>query len=96
MLFTDIPSILESTYRIQLHTVQMSIDSQEPTTVSGQKGIKFTYSFVRDDDEVERKGEAVGAFVSDRLYIVSYEAPAIHFFDKDVDKFRQIVTTVKF
>jgi hypothetical protein len=95
MLITDIPAILESTYRIQLHTMQMSIDNQEPTTVSGQKGIKFTYTFVREDDEVERKGEAVGAFVGDRLYIVAYEAPAIHFFDKDVDKFRQLVTTLK-
>jgi hypothetical protein len=95
MLITDIPAILESTYRIQLHTMQMSIDNQEPTTVGGHKGIKFTYRFVREDDEVERKGEAVGAFVGDRLYIVAYEAPAIHFFDKDVDKFRQLVTTLK-
>ena len=95
MLITDIPTILESTYRIQLHTMQMSIDSQEPTTVSGHKGIKFTYSFVRADDEVERKGEAVGAFVGDRLYVVAYEAPAIHFFDRDVGKFRQVVTTLK-
>ena len=95
MLITDIPAILESTYRIQLHTMQMSIDTQEPTTVGGHKGIKFTYSFVREDDEVERKGEAVGAFVGDRLYIVAYEAPAIHFFDKDVDKFRQLITTLK-
>jgi hypothetical protein len=95
MLITDIPAILESTYRIQLHTMQMSIDSQEPTTIGRHKGIKFAYSFVRDDDEVERKGEAVGAFVGDRLYIVAYEAPAIHFFDRDVDKFRQLVATLK-
>jgi hypothetical protein len=95
MLITDIPPILESTYRIQLHTMQMSIDNQEPTTVGGHKGIKFTYTFVREDDEVERKGEAVGTYVGDRLYIVAYEAPAIHFFDKDVDKFRQLVTTLR-
>ena len=95
MLITDIPAILESTYRIQLHTMQMSVDTQEPTTVGGHKGIKFTYSFVREDDEVERKGEAVGAFVGDRLYIVAYEAPAIHFFDKDVEKFRQVAASLK-
>jgi hypothetical protein len=95
MLITDIPAILESTYRIQLHTMQMSIDNQEPTTVGGYKGIKFNYKFVREDDEVERKGEAVGAFVADRLYIVAYEAPAIHFFERDVEKFRQLVATLK-
>lgn len=96
MLITDIPAILESSYRIQLHTMQMSIDSQEPATISGYKGIKFTYSFIREDDEVERKGEAVGAFVGDRLYIVCYEAPIVHFFDKDVEKFRQLASTLKF
>jgi len=95
MLITDIPALLESTYRVQLNTSQMSIDSQEPTLVAGYKGIKFTYSFIRQDDEVQRKGEAVGAVVADRLYLVTYEAPAIHFFDKDVEKFRQLVTTLK-
>ena len=95
MLFTDIPTLLESSYRIQLGTSQMTIDSQEPTLVAGHKGIKFTYSFVRRDDEVQRKGEAVGAIVADKVYLVTYEAPAIHFFDKDVEKFRQLVTTLK-
>ena len=95
MLITDIPTLLESTYRVQLNTSQMSIDSQEPALVAGHKGVKFTYSFVRQDDEVQRKGEAVGAVVGDRLYLVTYEAPAIHFFDKDVEKFRQLVTTLK-
>jgi len=95
MLITDIPTILESSYRIQLGTSQMSIDSQEPVLVAGHKGIKFTYTFVRRNDEVQRKGEAVGAVVANRLYLLTYEAPAIHFFDKDVDKFRQLVSTLK-
>jgi hypothetical protein len=95
MLITDIPALLESSYRIQLNTTQMSIDLQEPATVGGHKGVRFTYSFVRQDDEVQRKGEAVGAVVDGRLYLVTYEAPAIHFFDKDVAKFRQLAGTLK-
>lgn len=95
MLMTDIPTLLESSYRIQLGTSQMTIDSQEPTIVAGHKGIKFTYSFVRRDDEVQRKGEAIGAVVADKIYLVTYEAPAIHFFDKDVEKYRQLVSTLK-
>lgn len=95
MLITDIPALLESSYRIQLNTTQMSIDSQEPATVGGHKGVRFTYSFVRSDDEVQRKGEAIGAVVGNKLYLVTYEAPAIHFFDKDVEKFRQLASTLK-
>ena len=96
MLITDIPALLESSYRSQYNTTQMSIDSQEPASVGGHRGIKFTYSFVRQDDELKRKGEAAGAFVGGKLYLVSYEAPSIHFFDKDVASFRQLATTLKF
>ena len=95
MLITDIPSLLESSYRSQFSVSQMTIDAQEPTLVSGYKGIKFSYTFARQDEDVVRKGEAVGAFIKDRLYLVAYEAPAIHFFDKDVEKFRQLVTTLR-
>jgi hypothetical protein len=96
MLITDIPAILESTYRVQLGVSQMTVDTQEPALVAGHKGLRFTYTFVRDDEDVSRKGEAVGAFVNDRLYLVAYEAPAIHFFDKDVAKFRQLATSLSF
>lgn len=95
MLITDIPALLESSYRIQLNTTQMSINGLEPEKVGGHKGVRFTYSFVRQDDEVQRKGEAVGAFVDGRLYLVTYEAPAIHFFEKDIEKFRQLARSLK-
>jgi hypothetical protein len=95
MLITDIPALLESSYRIQLNTTRMNIDTQEPATIDGHKGIRFTFNYVRQDDEVQRKGEAVGAFIGDRLYLVTYEAPALHFFDKDVAKYRQLAQTLK-
>jgi hypothetical protein len=95
MLITDIPALLESTYRVRYGVNRMTIDSQEPATISGQKGIRFTYSFTRDD-EVDRKGEAIGAIIGGKLYLVSYEAPALHFFDKDLEKYRHLASTVKF
>ena len=95
MLITDIPALLESTYRVRYGVNKMSIDSQEPATINGQKGIRFTYSFTRDD-AVDRKGEAIGAIIGGKLYLVAYEAPALHFFDKDVEKYRRLATTVKF
>lgn len=95
MLITDIPALLESTYRVRYGVSQMTIDSQEPATVGGQKGIRFTYSFTRDD-QVARKGEAIGAVIGGKLFMVAYEAPALYFFDKDVEKYRQLASTVKF
>jgi hypothetical protein len=96
MLIADIPVLLESTYRSQYKVNRMSIDSQEMTTLSGHQAIRFTYTFVRGEDEVARKGEAVGAVVNKKLYLFSYEAPSIYYFDKDLTNFRQIVETLKF
>jgi len=94
MLMTDIPALLESTYRSQGAVNQMSIDSEEPSTLGGQKAVRFTYSFTRADDEVRRKGEGIGALVSGKLYLVTYEAPALHFFDKDIEKYRQLAASL--
>lgn len=94
MLMTDIPQLLESTYRSQGVVTQMSIDNQEPALLDGHKAIRFAYSFTRADDEVRRKGEGIGTLVDGKLYLVTYEAPALHFFDKDVEKYRSLAETL--
>ena len=96
MLLPDIPALLEATYRSQYQVNRISIDSQDVTTVNGKQAIRFTYTYVRGEDEVERKGEAVGALANNKLYMVTYEAPAIYFFGKDLEDFRRISQTLKF
>ncbi|QCB38966.1 hypothetical protein E5554_14730 [Sphingobium sp. PAMC28499] len=95
MLITDIPALLETTYRSQFSVNQMEIADQEPALLAGNKGIRFTYAFTRADDEVQRKGEGIGAIVNGQLYLVIYEAPKLYYFDKDVDKFRKLAATLK-
>jgi len=94
MIMTDIPGLLESTYRSQHAVDQMAIDVQEPAMFGTHKAIRFTYTFTRSDDQVQRKGEAIGTFANGKLYLVTYEAPALFYFDKDVEKYRQLVTTL--
>lgn len=96
MLLPDIPLLLESTYRARYQVNRMSIDSQDVTTVGGRQAIRFTYSYIRDEDGVERKGEAVGTMADKKLYLITYEAPAIYYFNKDIEAYRKIVATVKF
>lgn len=94
MLITDIPALLESTYRSQFAVDHMQIGAQEPALVAGHKGIHFAYSLTRADDEVERKGEGFGAMIGGELYMVTYEAPALYYFDKDVAKFRALAASL--
>lgn len=96
MLVTDIPALLEATYRAQASVKRMDIDTLEPAEVGGGKGVRFTYRYVRGEDDVERKGEGVGALKGDKLYLAVFEAPALHFFDKDVERFRRLAGTLKF
>ena len=93
MLLTDIPSLLESTYRSQGSVFQMNIDGQEPALLGKHRAVRFSYTFTRGD-EVRRKGEGIGALANGQLFLVTYEAPALHFFDKDLDKFRQLANTL--
>lgn len=95
MLLTDIPALVEASYRVALGTALMTIDGAEPTMMSGNKAILFRYRFTRQGEEVARKGEAVAAIVSGKLYMISFEAPAIHYFDRDVARFRAIARSAR-
>lgn len=95
MLITDIPALLESSYRIALGTPLMTIASIEPAPFAGAPGVRFTYSYTRAGDDVRRLGEARAAMIGGRLFMATYEAPALHYFDRDVAAFRQIADSAR-
>ncbi len=95
MLLPDIAQLFEGSYRVALGTSLMSIDSIEPSQFAGTSGFKFTYSFAIQDEEVRRKGEAYGAIVGGKLYMMTFEAPVIHYFDRDIASFRSLAATAR-
>lgn len=95
MLLTDIPALLENSYRIALGTTLFSMTHVEPVPFLGAKGVRFSYSFRKQMEDVSRSGEAVGAIVNGRLYLMTFDAPAILYFDRDVATFRQIVSSAR-
>jgi len=92
MLLTDIPTLLENSYRAGRGVSVYSSDRVEPTRFAGQNGVRFDYSFT-DGDEVRRRGEAYGAIMNGRLYLITFEAPVIYYFDGSVEAYRQVVDT---
>jgi hypothetical protein len=93
MLPPDIGQLFERTYRIVFQTSRMSIDSMEPARFAGQEGFRFTFSFSREHEVVRRHGEVSGAIVNGDLYMISFEAPAIHYFNRDLPAYRAIVAS---
>ncbi|MCP3735304.1 hypothetical protein M9979_10520 [Sphingomonas sp. RP10(2022)] len=95
MLVTDIPALLENSYRIALGTASMTIGTIEPATFAGAKGVHFTYSFVRQDDTLRRRGEGRGAMIGGRLYLITYEAPALYYYDRSAAAARQVAESAQ-
>jgi hypothetical protein len=92
MLLTDVPTLLENSYRVGRGVSVFAMERVEPTRFGGQSGVRFHYSFTAED-EVRRRGEAVGAIFRGKLYLVAYEAPAIHYFDASVEDFRRLIAS---
>ena len=95
MLAPDIAQLFEASYRVALATSLMSIDAIEPASFAGHEGFRFSYSFTVQGEEVKRKGEARGAIIGDKLWMITFEAPAIHYFDRDVEAFRKVADSAK-
>lgn len=96
MLVTDIPALFENSYRIALNTPLMTIDTVEPVTFAGERGVRFTYTFTQQNEEVRRRGEARAAMVKGKLYMITYEAPALHYFDRSLAAARQLADSAGF
>jgi hypothetical protein len=95
MLTPDVAQLFEASYRIAIGTALMTMDSMETATFSGQPGFRFSYSYAVQDVEVRMRGEARGAIVGGKLYMISFEAPAIYYFEHNVAAFHAVADSAK-
>lgn len=94
MLIPDIVQLFESSYRVALSSALFTVETVEPAPFAGAEGFRFTYNFAVGD-EVKRKGEARGAIIGGKLYMVTYEAPRIHYYDRDYASFVKIAESAR-
>lgn len=93
MLAPDIVRLFESSHRLAASSPLFTVDAVMPAMFAGRPGFRFTYSFVQQGDDVRRTGEATGAVIGGRLYLISFEAPTIHYFARNVGDYRALVAT---
>ena len=96
MLITDIPVLLEQSYRIALGTPLITIDNMEPTKFAGADGIRFTYTYIRQNEDLRRKGEGRAAMIKGKLYMATYEAPALYYYEKSLSDYHQLAESAGF
>ncbi len=91
-LLAEVPELLEGTYRAYKQTGAFTLTSSRPESFLGQPGVHFTYDYT-DADLLPRKGEARAALIDGKLYMATFDAPRLHFFDETVDDYRALVAT---
>lgn len=96
MLAPDIVAMFEGTMRILLKTSLFTIDNVEPTTFAGKPGVRFNYTFAVQGDELRRKGEARASIVDGKLYLINFQAPAIHYYDAGIESARKVMESARF
>ena len=90
----EIGEMLESLYRVRGGAVEFHTLSIQPRPFLGTNGFQFDYEHL-DDDEVWRKGRAVGAVIGDQLYLVLLDATRSHYYEAALPDFEEIVASAQ-
>ncbi len=91
-LLIDVPELLERTYRAQRQIGTFAVTASRPQPFLGTDGVIFAYDYL-DSDDLPRKGEATAAIVNGRLFMMTFDAPRLHFFDTSVSDYRALVAS---
>jgi hypothetical protein len=94
MLPTDISEMFEATNRMVLQSPVFKMGKVEPAKLGTHDGVRFSYSYSAQAEDIERRGEAVAAIVEGKLYIVNFVAPSLHYFDAGIGEVRAMVEGV--
>lgn len=93
-LLVEVPELLEATYRTERGIGEFHVTGSAPDRFLGQDGIRFTYDYV-DNDHLPRRGEGRAALVKGLLYMATFDAPRLHYFDRSVADFRALTDGAK-
>ena len=95
MTAPEITAMLESLYRVRGGAVDFRTLSLQPRPFLGAaSGFQFDYEHL-DDDEVWRKGRAVGAVIDGRLYLILLDAARSHYYGAALPDFEAIVASAQ-
>lgn len=91
-LLIEIPELLEGTYRTHKQIGAFRLLSTEPVKFLEHDAVSFTYEYV-DADLLTRRGEARASIINGKLYMITFDAPRLHYFDRGLSDFRALVTS---
>lgn len=93
MRVTDVAELLERTIRITENAPDFVTELVEPASFAGQPGFRLRYRYT--SGELVRRGEARGRIVGGKLYMIAFNAPAVHYFDAGLPRATAIMDSAR-
>lgn len=90
----EIAAMLESLYRVRGGAVDFRTLAIQPRPFLGANGFQFDYEHL-DNDELWRKGRAVGAVINGRLYLILLDAARMHYYAATLPDFESVVASAR-
>ena len=90
----EIAAMIESLYRVRGGAVDFRTLSLQPRPFLGTGGFQLDYEHL-DDDELWRRGRAVGAVINGELYLILLDAAKSHYYDAALPDFEAVVTSAQ-
>jgi hypothetical protein len=90
----EIAAMLESLYRVKGGAVDFRTLSLQPRMFLGRNGFQFDYEHL-DEDELWRKGRAVGAVIDNRLYLILLDAARTHYYGATLPDFEAVLASAQ-
>ena len=90
----EIAAMIESLYRVRGGAVDFRTVSLQPRQFLGTNGFQLDYEHL-DDDELWRKGRAVGAVINGQLYLIMFDAARSHYYEAALPDFEAIVASAQ-
>ncbi|WFL78071.1 hypothetical protein P7228_03095 [Altererythrobacter arenosus] len=94
MLPTDIVEWYEDTANVVLGGSLFEITEVRPAKFAGYDGVHFAFSYTGGDN-VERLGEVRAAIIDERLYLISFDAPKLYYFDRYISGVRVLMDSAQ-
>jgi hypothetical protein len=90
----EIAAMIESLYRVRGGAVDFRTVSLQPRPFLGTNGFQLDYEHL-DDDELWRRGRAVGTVINGELYLILLDAAKSHYFDATLPDFEAVVASAQ-
>ena len=90
----EIAAMIESLYRVRGGAVDFRTLSLKPRPFLGTNGFQLDYEHL-DDDELWRRGRAVGTVVNGELYLILLDAAKSHYYDAALPDFEAVVASAR-